>query len=109
MKTLTPRQAEVLDVLKAFIREKGYPPSVTDVARTLGISRRAAYDHLNILEKKGKIKWCPSENGGKRATRGIKLMPDVFLAKQDIPESGIQQGDYVHCLDGKLQAITRFF
>ena len=108
MKGLTPRQKEVLDTLKAFISDKGYPPSVSDVSRILGIGRKAAYDHLNALEKKKKITWDPSY-GNKRASRGIKLLPDMFLAKQDIPEAGIQHGDYVHCLNGELQAITRFF
>ena len=108
MKELTPRQKEVLDTLKAFIADKGYPPSVDELGNLLGTSRKSAYDYLNVLEKKKKITWDPSY-GNRRASRGIKLLPDLFLAKQDIPESGIQQGDYVHCLNGELQAITRFF
>ena len=107
MKELTPRQKEVLEALKAFIADKGYPPSVSDVSRILGIGRKAAYDHLNTLEKKKKITWSPSY-GTRRAARGIKILPDLFLAKQDIPKAGIQQGDYVHCLNGELVAITRF-
>ena len=108
MKKLTQRQKEVLDALKAFIADKGYPPSIRELGAALDISEKAAYDYLNVLEKKKKITW-ESSNGGKRSPRGIKILPDLFLAKQNLPESGIQQGDYVHCLDGEIQAITRFF
>ena len=107
MKKLTQRQKEVLDTLKALIADKGYPPTVKELGKALGISDKATHDYLNVLKKKKKITWKSSE--GKRSPRGIKILPDLFLAKQNLPESGIQQGDYVHCLDGELQAITRFF
>lgn len=108
MKKLTQRQKEVLDTLKALIADKGYPPTVRELGKALDMSDKAAYHYLNVLEKKKKITWKSSIEG-KRSPRGIKILPDLFRAKQDIPKAGIKQGDYVHCLDGDIQAITRLF
>ena len=108
MKKLTQRQKEVLDTLKALIADKGYPPTVRELGKALDMSDKAAYHYLNVLEKKKKITWEFSIEG-KRSPRGIKILPDLFLAKQNLPESGIQQGDYVHCVNSEIQAITRFF
>ena len=108
MKKLTQRQKQVLDTLKALIADKGYPPSVRELGKALDMSDKAAYDYLNVLEKKKKITWKSSIEG-KRSPRGIKILPDLFLAKQDIPKAGIKKDDYLHCVNSEIQAITRFF
>ena len=108
MKKLTQRQKQVLDTLKILIADKGYPPSVRELGAALDISEKAAYDYLNVLERKKKITWKSSIEG-KRSPRGIKILPDLFRAKQDIPKAGIKKDDYVHCVNSEIQAITRFF
>ena len=53
---LTPRQAEILEAIRAHIAETGRPPSRPELARTLGIaSTNAIFKHLAALEKKGAI------------------------------------------------------
>ncbi len=54
MKSLTKRQSEVLDFLKAFIQRKKYP-TMREIAAHFSISPKGAYDHIKALEKKNFI------------------------------------------------------
>jgi repressor LexA len=70
MQQLTPRQAEVLDLIRRHIEDTGYPPTRADIARELGFrSANAAEEHLKALARKGAIEIIPG------TSRGIRL-PD---------------------------------
>ena len=65
---LTPRQSEVLELIKQHIDDTGYPPTRADIARQLGFkSANAAEEHLKALARKGAIEMIPG------TSRGIKL------------------------------------
>jgi repressor LexA len=53
---LTFRQREVFSFVEAFIKERGYPPSVREIGGHFHIYPRAAFDHLKALEKKGYLR-----------------------------------------------------
>ncbi len=53
---LTERQRRVFDYLKEFLEEKGYPPTLSEIAARLGLSRVGAMKHLLVLERKGYIR-----------------------------------------------------
>jgi len=53
MKDLTPRQQEVFDWIRAFIRDNGMPPTVREIGRAFGIKSSSVFDLLKALEKKG--------------------------------------------------------
>ncbi|MFP4484116.1 MAG: transcriptional repressor LexA [Spirochaetaceae bacterium] len=55
MKTITKRQQEVLDFIKAYIDEHSYPPTIREISDNFGISVKGAYDHVKAIEKKGYI------------------------------------------------------
>jgi repressor LexA len=56
MKTLTPRQQEILDLISAHIAKTGFPPTRMDICNALGFkSPNAAEEHLRALERKGAI------------------------------------------------------
>ncbi len=60
MKPLTPRQAEVLELIKANMNETGMPPTRAEIAQKLGFkSANAAEEHLKALAKKGVIEIMP--------------------------------------------------
>lgn len=62
MKPLTERQRQVLSAIEWHIKEKGYPPTVKELADTLGIcSVSAVYAHLQRLKKKGYITSEPNK------------------------------------------------
>ena len=70
MNKLTTRQTEVLDFIKSYIDEIGYPPTRADIAKELGFkSANASEEHLKALARKGAIEMIPG------TSRGIKL-PD---------------------------------
>src|SRR5581483_4502351 len=55
--TLTKRQEEVLDLVSAIVRKRGYPPSLREVAAHFKmVGTRAVEKHLHALEKKGYLK-----------------------------------------------------
>lgn len=68
METLTPKRKQILDFIVAFIRDRGYAPSVRDIAEGNGLaSSSVAHFHLNILERQGFIKRA------RDVSRGIAL------------------------------------
>ncbi|GLS83506.1 transcriptional repressor LexA [Paraferrimonas haliotis] len=68
MRPLTPRQAEILELIKTAIQDTGMPPTRAEIARTLGFrSANAAEEHLKALAKKGFIEIMPG------TSRGIRL------------------------------------
>lgn len=68
MRPLTPRQQEVLDLIKAKMLDTGMPPTRAEIARQLGFkSPNAAEEHLKALARKGVIEILAG------TSRGIKL------------------------------------
>ena len=68
---LSPRQAQVLDLIERFIAEEGYPPTIRDIGGALGIkSTNAVNDHLAALERKGAIA------RGRARSRGITILKE---------------------------------
>ena len=66
--TLTPRQAEILEVIRDHIAEHRRPPSQPELARALGLaSTNGVFKHLAALERKGAIELSPG------LARGIRL------------------------------------
>jgi repressor LexA len=62
MKDLTQRQKEVLAFITESIARHAYPPTIRELADHFAISVKGAYDHVDALRKKGRLK-----NGGKRS------------------------------------------
>jgi repressor LexA len=56
-KDLTVRQKEILRYILATIKKSGYPPSIREIGKAMGIKSLGGVTcHLNALEKKGHIK-----------------------------------------------------
>ncbi len=56
-KKLTKKQQEVLDFIKKFIADHGYPPSVREICASMGLSSPATVQaHINHLKNAGVIK-----------------------------------------------------
>lgn len=88
MSKLTKRQAEILEFLKDWIEEHGYPPTRIEIAQTLGFrSPNAAEDHLKALARKGAIEMISG------ASRGIRLIENTdedapLVADNELPVIG---------------------
>ena len=59
-KQLTNRQHTVLEVIRGWIKERGYPPTIRELGQKLGIkSLRGVTTHLDAIAKKGFLKREP--------------------------------------------------
>lgn len=69
MKLLTPRQQEILNLIRSHIQDTGFPPTRLEICQALGFkSPNAAEEHLKALVKKGAIRMTAG------ASRGIQLI-----------------------------------
>ena len=69
MTPLTPRQQEILAILREWTESRGAPPTRAELARVLGLrSVNGAESHLRALARKGAIELIPG------AARGIRLL-----------------------------------
>ena len=67
LEKLSPRQKEALEMIKLVISKNGFPPTRVELAELLGVTRNAACDLLNTLERKGYVTLHPA------ISRGIKV------------------------------------
>jgi repressor LexA len=69
MRELTPRQLEILGLIKRHLATTGFPPTRAEIAAELGFrSANAAEEHLKALARKGVIELTSG------ASRGIRLV-----------------------------------
>lgn len=83
MKQLTPRQAEVLSLIRTAVQQTGMPPTRAEIAAELGFkSANAAEEHLKALAKKGVIRMMPG------TSRGLQLVEEEEPEDQGLPLIG---------------------
>jgi repressor LexA len=132
---LTARQAQILELIRQYISETGYPPTRAEIAKELGFkSANAAEEHLKALARKGAIEMIPGTSRGIRiaelADQGLPIVGrvaagDPILAEEniedriDLPAGFFQpQADYLlrvrgdsmidaGILDGDLLAVHK--
>jgi repressor LexA len=68
---LTKRQQEIFDFIKRYSAKHGYPPTVRDIGKAIGLtSSSTVHAHLSNLEKVGLLRRDPSK------PRAIELLVD---------------------------------
>jgi repressor LexA len=68
MHKLTPRQEQILDYVRDYLQDTGFPPTRSEIAQEMGFrSPNAAEEHLRALARKGAIEMTPG------TSRGIRL------------------------------------
>lgn len=74
MDELTPRQAEIVELIRSHVEATGFPPTRAEIARILGFrSVNAAEEHVKALVKKGVIELLPNASRGIRLAQGAGL------------------------------------
>lgn len=131
---LTPRQAEILELIRDTLEETGMPPTRAEIADAFGFSSpNAAEQHLRALARKGVIEMVPGASRGIRLKESVDGLPVVgrvaagspILAEQHIdahyrvdPRMFSPHADYllrvrgmsmkdIGILDGDLLAVHR--
>jgi repressor LexA len=115
---LTKRQKEIFDFIRRYAAKYGYPPTVREIGKAVGLtSSSTVHAHLANLEKIGLLRRDPSKpraiellvGKARRAVRapGLPLVGNVaagqpILAEENIEEYvevppliGGEQGDYI--------------
>ncbi|SDJ00182.1 transcriptional repressor LexA [Salimicrobium halophilum] len=81
MTNLSKRQQEILDFIKQEVVDKGYPPSVREIGKYVGLaSSSTVHGHLARLEKKGFIRRDPTKP---RAIEVIELEKESSIPKSE--------------------------
>src|SRR5215207_2506305 len=58
---LTPRQRRILEVIKAAVELRGYPPSIREMGEAVGLASSSSVAHqLRALEQKGFLRRDPN-------------------------------------------------
>ena len=71
MRELTPRQQEILQLIRDRIEATGLPPTRAEIAQEFGFrSPNAAEEHLKVLARKGALELLPGASRGIRLTNG---------------------------------------
>jgi repressor LexA len=79
---LTKRQQEIFDFIKSYGAEHGYPPTVRDIGKAIGLaSSSTVHAHLANLEKVGLLRRDPTK------PRAIEVLID--RAKQVVSSGGL--------------------
>ena len=78
---LTNRQKAVLDFIKDFTGENGYPPTMREIGARFGFLPRAATNHVNALVRKGYLSKQPLKSRSMIAVdsdrHGLREVPIV--------------------------------
>jgi repressor LexA len=78
-KPATERQRTILDVIRAFTAEHGYPPSVREIGERVGLSSSSTiHAHLKSLEKRGLIERDPTKPRALRSP-GRPSIPETMV------------------------------
>lgn len=78
--SISDRQRQVLDHIRATVAARGYPPSVREIGDALGLSSPSTvHSHLSSLAKAGLIKRDPTK------PRAIEVLEDAPAAPEPAP------------------------
>ncbi len=82
---LTKRQQEIFEFIKRYSAQYGYPPTVRDIGKAVGLaSSSTVHAHLANLEKLGMLRRDPSK------PRAIELLDRVQKDVGTVVESAVQ-------------------
>ena len=99
---LTKRQQEIFDFIKRYAAEHGYPPTVRDIGKAIGLtSSSTVHAHLANLEKVGLLRRDPTKpraievlvDKAKEASspRGLPLVGQVAAGSPVLAEENIEE------------------
>jgi repressor LexA len=86
-KDLTKRQQEIFDFIKKYSAKYGYPPTVRDIGKAVGLaSSSTVHAHLANLEKAGLLRRDPTK------PRAIEMLDRATSGVVDAVKSVVGQG-----------------
>ena len=110
MEKLTNRQQMVLDIVRQYIDQTGYPPTRADIANEMGFkSANAAEEHLKALARKGAIEMIAGASRGIRLpnSSGIPIIGRVAAGSPILAEEHIE--DYCNLPNSFFSPAADYF
>ena len=110
---LSERQRDIINYIRDFSREKGYPPTIRQIGEAAGISSTSVVNYnLNKLEKDGYLTRDLKVSRGVRLvedspTRAIGDMINIPLAGYIFASSPVMIGDTPQTAADEVIALTR--
>jgi len=104
--SLTKRQLEILDFIEAEMNERGYPPSVREIGKAVGLtSPSTVHSHLASLQRMGFLRRDPTKpraievrydpNSGaameRRPVRHVPLVGDVAAGTDVLAQENVEE------------------
>ena len=69
---LSSRQERILNFIRDFVEDNGYPPTIREIGKSVGISSTSVVNYnLNVLQRKGLLE------RGKEVARGLRLVGEA--------------------------------
>jgi repressor LexA len=83
---LTRRQHEILAFYRSFTAERGYSPTLEEVAQHFGVNKVTIFGHVAELERKGAL-----QRSAKHVSRGLVVVDTDAnsAAPREFPESSV--------------------
>ncbi|HEY6325844.1 MAG TPA: transcriptional repressor LexA [Candidatus Cybelea sp.] len=108
-KPATERQRRILEIIREFTAEHGYPPSVREIGERVGLSSSSTiHAHLKALERRGLISRDPTKPRALRSSAGplthnalvVPILGRVaagvpIAAQEDVEGEFLLPSDYV--------------
>jgi repressor LexA len=96
---LSPRQRRILEMIRAYSAQNGYPPSIREIGEATGISSTSVVSYnLAILQRKGYL------TREREVSRGLRLVGDEVNVVSVPLLGAIAAGAPIPVPDGDLQA-----
>jgi repressor LexA len=96
---LTPRQRSILTVIRDWVDEHGYPPTMREIGAAVGLaSPSTVAHHMSILEKNGFLR------RDARGSRAVDIRPPADETEPPAPSRGLDDNDVRVPLLGAIAA-----
>ncbi|MCG3138726.1 MAG: LexA repressor [Phycisphaerae bacterium] len=103
---LTPRQLQIMTLLRDYQNENGYSPTMQEIADHLGVSKVTVFEHVETLIAKGLLRRLPHKARSLELTSHVEF-PDekntVFPIRGYIaagrPIEAVEQDETIELLD----------
>ncbi len=102
----TPRQLQILQVIREYQDNLGYSPTFQEIGDRLGLTKVTVFEHVGALERKGIV-----IRGGKHTARCLQINPEFRFpgeSSDTIPLAGkIAAGSPIEAVEDNLAVDFR--
>ncbi len=78
MRTITPRQMQILRFIRDFRQHHGYSPTMQEIGDALSLAKVTAFEHVTALARKGLL-----TRGPKHHARSLEVNPDFAFPDEE--------------------------